>query len=199
MTRELRSQTRNPALVAAYLDILESYASGATPKTEFQRAMFGALAKSDPDRTISARQLGNFDRAPARLKAPVFGRRKRGQFAGLDDDRLQQIFRAADPGLAYFDDVGDPIIPEFPNDTRFTLLYTGLYCRDRTGDRLIFGPSDEPYVITVAVSVENGTNVDRSELILLATPTSTMATSMTANGAMDRSQPAGPVWPPASR
>lgn len=163
MSRELRRQTRNPALVAAGLDILDHYASGVAPKTPFQRAMFDALSKSDPDRTISARQVAHFERMPKKLTTAVVGKRVRGQFFGLSDERLKPVFMAADPSLVLFDDVGDPVIPDYPADTRFTLLYTGLYCRDRTGDRWIFGGSDEPYVITVAVSVEAGENAERSE------------------------------------
>ena len=125
--------------------------------------MVAALSRSDPDRHISSRQVGIFKKIPQKLTAPVFGKRKPGQFMKLSDDSLKNIVSGAESGLAFFDDVGDPIIPDFPQDTRFTILYTGLYCRDRTGDRGIFGASDEPYVITVVVSVENGANNERSE------------------------------------
>ena len=70
MPREIRTQTRNPALVAACLDILDHYASGAEPKTPFQRAVYAALARSDPYRRISARQMAHFDAIPTRITAP---------------------------------------------------------------------------------------------------------------------------------
>lgn len=162
MPREIRTQTRNPALVAACLDILDHYASGAEPKTPFQRAVYAALARSDP-----YRHLGPSDGAFRRDPDAHYGSCLRAAEAGAVCRSFRrpaaQRLPGADPGFAYFDDVGDPIIPDFPTDTRFTLLYTGLYCRDRTGDRLWLGPSDEPYVITVVVSVENGNNVERSE------------------------------------
>jgi hypothetical protein len=85
-----------------------------------------------------------------------------GTFRNSNDDVFKELIKPINLTL-FKDDVGPVIEPQYPNGTIFTLMYTGLYCRKRTGDRGWFGPSDEPYVITSAVTVVNGDNIIRTE------------------------------------
>jgi hypothetical protein len=107
--------------------------------------------------------MRNFGAIPSNIKTPVFGKVVPGQLRSAPEAQLKQVFLRPDPMIVFRDDVSMAPPPKYPADTRFTLLYTGLYCNDRTGDRHIFGPSDEPYVITSSVNVVNGENVVRTE------------------------------------
>ncbi|MFP3914025.1 MAG: hypothetical protein ACLFWM_04055 [Actinomycetota bacterium] len=165
MAREIRRPTSNPLAVATAIDLLRAYADGTAPATDLEEALAASLQRVDPDRERSRRLVRNFDAIPSGIKTPVFGATVRGQMRTSPETDLEALFARPPLGIAFRDDVtlGDP--PEYPEDTQFTVLYTGLYCNDRTGDRQILGPSDEPYVITVAVSIdEDGENVERSEL-----------------------------------
>lgn len=164
MARELRRPTRNPVAVATAIDFLRAYAAEASPRSNAEAEVQRRLAVVDPDRDIAARLVANFDAVPERIKTPVFGAIRPDHLRGRDDRELQAVFGGAPAGVMFADDVSLGPAPEFPEGTSFTVLYTGLYCNDRTGDRQIFGPSDEPYVITAAVSVDNGENTVRSEL-----------------------------------
>lgn len=164
MSREFRGPTTNPLATATMIDLLHGYAEGAAATTPLQQAVERALSNRDYDRKIAKTLVQNFTSIPAKIKTPVFGEFAGGRLRALSDDELSQVFARPRPGVVFQDDVslGDPA--EYPPGTLFTVLYTGLYCKDRTGDRNVFGPSDEPYVITVSVDIVGGQNVERSEL-----------------------------------
>ena len=154
---------RNPVAVATIIDLIHWYSQGSSPKTKLERAVLQGLSKTDPDRSVSQRMVENFSTISSKHKTPIFGRFVPGKLRAIPENELKQAFTRPQRTFLIEDDVslGDP--PQFPPDTQFTIDYMGIYCKERTGDRF-FSPSDEPYVITVSVSTEGGTNVERSEL-----------------------------------
>lgn len=155
MARSIRRATRNPLAVATMIDLLHGYASGKPAATPLEEAVAQGLARRDYDRTRAGRMVETFFSIPTAIKAPVFGKFVPGHMRALPEDTLRAIFTQPDTVFLLEDDVGTVDVPEFPPGTRFSIDYTGLYCQERTGDRPLTGPSDEPYVITVAFNIED--------------------------------------------
>ncbi len=170
MQRKLELPVRHQLAVATVIDFILAHAEGTPPQTDKQREVIARLTQLDPDRRISRKLAQNFKNISAKNKARGFGLFDPGKF------RVARIAEsgalAANPTMTVpmFDDVGPVIIPTFPDGTEFAIHYTGLYCRDNSGDRGIFGRSDETYVITAAVSIENGQNVIRDEMHPIGVP-----------------------------
>lgn len=165
MGRQLRRSTRNPLATAMAIDLIQGYADKAEPHTRTERAVYRVLERRDPDRNISRRMMASFAAAPARLKVRTFGDITPGRLRRASDQEVTRAFSQLILPTPFRDDVSPPEEPDYPAATNFTVSYTGLYCKDGTGDRGIFGKRDEPYVITAAVHVDdNGQNIVRSEL-----------------------------------
>ena len=165
MSRKVRKErTRNPLATALAIDFLHGYAEGETPVTDTERSVYSALARMDPDRLVSRGLVRNFASISISEKVSTFGEFIPGRLRQASREDVSRTFSSLILPTAFRDDVSQPEVPNYPDQTNFTITYTGLYCRTGTGDRGIFGPSDEPYVITVAVHVdENGHNVERVE------------------------------------
>ncbi len=165
MAREITRKTQFPLAVATIIDFLYGYLNDSPPASEIDKKFQEKMTSLDPQKKITKRLVKNFESIPLKFKTQTFGRFDPGVFRGYSNTNLKIIFSQAVVSKLFFeDDVSEAPPPKYPPGTNFTIEFTGLYCRDRTGDRIIIGPSDEPYVITVAVHVENGENVQRSEL-----------------------------------
>lgn len=157
-----------PMEVALVADLMDGYVTNSLNQSPLQASFQTVLSELDPTQAISRRMLRAFKRRVNRTSRleDLQGRQLMGLNWGAlrnaDEEVIEGILRA--PAISLLrDDVGPIVEPVFPDGTRFTITYTGLFCRKRTGDRGIFGPSDEPYVITSAVAVDNGNNVVRTE------------------------------------
>ena len=79
----------------------------------------------------------------------------------MNREQLIRLIHPQQSLITYSDDVAQPN-PVYPADTNFTIRYQGLYCREKAYDR--FWGSNEPYVITSAVHINNqGENIVRTE------------------------------------
>jgi len=162
MARKILRPTRNPKAVATIIDLIHGYASGVPATTKIEKAIERALTRVDSNRQIAQRMVKHFSEISSETKAEVFGTFVEGQLRGAPTVDLKVLFQ---PNVALFaDDVGLGDPPIYPTDTQFTVVYTGLYCNQRTGDRPIIGSSDEPYVITSGVFIEGGENKIQSEI-----------------------------------
>lgn len=168
MPRPYRAPGAHALGLAAVIDTLLSYADGARPRGELARRAVARLEEIDPDRNISRRIARNFGRVSHRQRVRAFGKFDPGRFRAVALVQEHGLFQIPPKeGAVVFlkeDDVGDPVRPTYPEGTEFTILYTGLYCNDSSGDRFLVGPSDETYVITSVVSIENGQNVIRQTM-----------------------------------
>ena len=165
MAREIRRNTLNPLATAMAIDLIHGYAEGVEPETRTERAVHNVLKRKDPQRKISRRMTANFAAVPQKIKTQTFGDIAPGRLRRASDAEVTIAFSQNILPVSFRDDVHPPEEPNYPAQTVFTVSYTGLYCKDGTGDRGIFGSRDEPYVISSAVHVdENGENIVRSEL-----------------------------------
>lgn len=156
--------TQHQLATAAVIDFILAHADGTQARSTIQRKVAARMAELDPDKAISQRLSRNFKTIPIRARTRAFGKFSPGELTAASFAENGALKASPSMTMMKFDDVGPVVIPTFPLGTRFDILYTGLYCRDESGDRGIFRPSDEPYVVTVAVSVEDGENVERDEL-----------------------------------
>lgn len=161
--------------VVAIADLLDGYISDNLSNSNFQSNVKNLLARLDPDKSLSRSMVTGFkNRLIRKARDPRIRDKSRlsinwGRIRGLDDGRLGDLLKPK-PVFLLKDDVGDPVIPNYPNDTNFTIKYEGIFCKSRTGDRWIFGPSDEIYVISSVVNISNGNNEVRTERHPLGTP-----------------------------
>jgi hypothetical protein len=162
-----RNSTPDIAVIAI-ADLIDGYVSNSLGNSEFQTDIKNLLQKLDPNKDLSKQMLkGIKSRLDRRAREEnQNGKRMRsiswGAIRSLNDNQIGEIIKPK-PIRFLEDDVGQQKEPNYPSDTNFTIKYQGLYCKDRTGDRGWFGPSDEPYVITSTVHVNNGDNVVRTE------------------------------------
>lgn len=164
MARQITRPIRHPVATATLIDLIHGYASGTGADSKLREAVYDALRAVDRDRAISRKMVENFSHAPREERIRSFGEFVPGSLRDLEDSRLKHIFNPL-PTTLLQDDVFPEPPPAFPERTQFTISFTGLYCRSRTGDRGVFGPSDEPYVITSAVHIDDsGENVVRTVL-----------------------------------
>lgn len=164
MTRNLTMPGRHQLVAATLIDFIVAHASGTQPETDAQRIVAAKLLEIDPHRRICRKLAKNYEKVSEKNKIKAFGSFNPGNLQVARKAEASSTFLASTMTFSMQDDVGDPVIPTFPDDTDFSIIYTGIYCKDRSGDRGLFGASDETYVINVAVSIENGQNVTREEL-----------------------------------
>lgn len=143
--------TSDPERTALLVDLLIGYAEDAPVKAAFEERVRARLRSVDPDRTITGEIARVFRSWPRELKMRAFGEVPEGFMRSLPKETLATLTGAGPRVVTYSDDVNPGPIPEFHPDTTFSVAYTGLFCREGTGDRWIFGGSDEPYVITTSI------------------------------------------------
>lgn len=170
MARNFKIPARHQLAVATLIDFICAHAAETPPATEAQRKVLSALHELDPDRIISRKLLENFKNVPEKNRVRAFGAFSPGNLEIARKAEASVATMQSSLSFSMPDDVGDVIIPNFPDDTEFSIVYTGIYCRDSSGDRFLVGPSDETYVINVAVSIEDDLNVTREELHPVGVP-----------------------------
>ncbi|WP_105259257.1 hypothetical protein [Pseudoalteromonas sp. T1lg88] len=172
-------QVSNPKLLGTVIRSLEAFSKKQKPINSAEEAIVEALINTPKIKQQAAKRICERFRGwsrTTRLKAfgpfGLFDNELSGDtlsYLSKAEVQLESMVTAGYPDTVFSfqeDDVNPPAPPEFPDDTEFTIEYTGLYCRQRTGDRGFwkFSNSDEPYVTTIAVHVDTqGQNEVREE------------------------------------
>lgn len=162
---------RNPSIeTMAFVDLLDGYANDSLNNDQFQIDLKGKLKALDPDKKLTKKIVSDFKKriAKSSRRKIIDGTEVKsyrwGQFREL---KAQDFKTLLSPKVVFHlsdDDVGDVIVENFPPDTKFTIKYKGLYCKEESFDRFNYFGSDETYIVTSAVSIINGDNIVRSEL-----------------------------------
>lgn len=164
MSRSFVMPTQHQLSSATVIDFIIAHARGTAPQTDTQRKVARRLAELDPSRAISQRLERNFNSISPKSRTRAFGLFEPGNLDVASFAESGALKASQTMTMMKFDDVGEATVPDFPQNTAFTILFNGFYCRDSSGDRIIVGPSDEPYIVTVAVTIEAGDNKTRNEL-----------------------------------
>lgn len=168
---------RSPSIeTMAFIDLLDGYANDSLSNSKVQNDLKSKLKALDPDKRLTRKIVSDFKRRISKTsrRKIINGTEVRsyrwGRFRSLNDKDLKGLMSPKAVFHLSDDDVGEVIVENFPADTKFTLKYKGLYCKEESRDRNNPWGSDEPYIITSAVSIINGENIVRTELHPIGVP-----------------------------